>query len=195
MGRLILSMLVSLTVSGCAVMTAVGGTAVEGLVHIMQGEEASFPISMRGTLVAVQRGLSRADLDVSVLEPVEEGYLIAFGNENLDGKVVIEKQTRSLTSISIKVKRGVSREESIEQALVEVIRKESEKIEQFSRFEFARYKNIREKPAILAKHVGWYLPGKLLEVKPLKDSKWLRIKMPSGRSAYLKGNLAATASK
>jgi hypothetical protein len=46
-------------------------------------------------------------------------------------------------------------------------------------------------PKISAKKVGWYLPGKLLEVKPLKDSEWLRIKMPSGKTAYLKGSIAA----
>ncbi|MES0371963.1 MAG: DUF3568 family protein [Mariprofundaceae bacterium] len=195
MGRLILATLVSITMSGCAIVAAVGGTAVEGLVYIAQGEEASFPISMRATLVAVQHGLKKADLDVSVLEPVEAGYLITFGNENLDGKVKLTKQTKSLTTVSIKVKSGVSREKSVEQALLETIRKKSESVKRFARFNFGRYKNIREKPNAFAKKLGWYLPGKHLEVKPLKDSKWLRIKMPSGKTAYLKGSLAASAHK
>jgi len=195
MGRIIVAVLVSLSLSGCAVVAAVGGSAVEGLVYLAQGKEASFPISMRATLVSVQRGLKRTDLDVSVLEPVEGGYLIAFGNEGLDGKVSLKKQTKSLTTISVKVKSGAVREESVEQALVESIRKKSETVKRFDRFDFRRYKNIREKPNAFAKKVGWYLPGKHLEVKPLKDSEWLRIKMPSGKSAYLKGNLAASARK
>jgi hypothetical protein len=195
MGRLILAVLVSLNMSGCAVVAAVGGTAFEGLVYIAQGEEASFPISMRASLVAVQHGLNKADLDVSVLEPVQEGYLLAFGNENLDGQIKLTKQTTSLTTVSVKVKSGVSREKSVEQALVEAIRKKSESVKRFERFNFGSYKNIREKPNAFAKKLGWYLPGKYLEVKSLKNSKWLRIKMPSGRTAYLKGSLAASAHK
>lgn len=195
MGRIIVAALISLTMSGCAIVAAVGGTAVEGLVYVAQGEEASFPISMRATLVSVQRGLKKTDLDVSVLEPVEAGYLIAFGNENLDGKIKLTKQTKSLTTVSVKVKSGVSREESVEKALVETIRKKSEAVKRFDRFDFRRYKNIRKKPNAFAKKLGWYLPGKYLEVHALKDSKWLRIKMPSGKSAYLKGNLAASAHK
>ncbi|MFC1567973.1 SH3 domain-containing protein [Pseudomonadota bacterium] len=151
---------------------------------------------MRATLVAVQKGLKKADLDASVLEPVEDGYLIEFGNENLDGKITLTRQTKSLITVSVKVKSGVSREESVEQALVDTIRKNSEMVKRYEHFDFGRYKNIREEPKPLAKQVGWYLPGKHLEVqKSLKDSDWLRIKMPSGKTAYLKGSIAAFAGK
>jgi len=195
MGRLIIAAVVSITMSGCAVVGAIGGSAVEGLAYLMGGENASFPISMRATLVAVQKGLKKADLHASVLEPVEEGYLIVFGNENLDGKVTLKRQTKSLITISVKVRSGVAREESVEQALVDTIRKKSETVKRYEHFDFGRYRNIREKPESLAKQVGWYLPGTSLEVKPLKDSKWLRIKMPSGKTGYLKGSVAAFAHK
>jgi hypothetical protein len=191
MGRLIIVALISLTMSGCAVVGAIGGSAVEGLAFLIGGAEESFPISMRATLVAVQKGLKKADLEVSVLEPTEDGYLVTFGNENLDGKVSLKKQTKSLITISVKVKSGGLREESVEQALVDTIRKKSEKVNRFERFDFGRYRNIREEPRALAKKVGWYLPGKHLDVHTLKDSKWLRIKMPSGKTAYLKGSIAA----
>ncbi|NOR72698.1 MAG: DUF3568 family protein [Mariprofundaceae bacterium] len=191
MGRLIVAAVVSLTMSGCAVVAAVGGTAVEGLAYLLGGAEESFSISMRTTLVAVQKGLKKADLAVSVLEPVENGYLITFGNENLDGKVSLKKQTKSLVTVSVKVSSGGIREDSVEQALVDAIRKKSETVNRFERFDFGRYRNIREMPKISAKKVGWYLPGTFLDVHSLKDSKWLRIKMPSGKMAYLKGSIAA----
>jgi len=195
MGRLIIAAAVSITMSGCAVVGAIGGSAVEGLAYLLGGENASFPISMRATLVAVQKGLKKADLDASVLEPVEDGYLIAFGNENLDGKVTLKRQTKSLITISVKVRSGATREESVERALVDTIRKNSETVKRYEHFDFGRYRNIRAEPKALAKQVGWYLPGKPLEVKPLKDSQWLRIKMPSGKTGYLKGSVAAFAHK
>ncbi|MDX8403889.1 MAG: SH3 domain-containing protein [Mariprofundaceae bacterium] len=198
MGRLIFAILVSLTMSGCVIVSAVGGVAgaaADGLFYLFKGSEHSFSMSMRSTLVSVQRGLKKNDLDVSVLEPVKEGYLIGFGNEELDGKIELTKKTKRLTTISVKVKHGALREESVEEALVESIRKESGKVKRSTRFDFRRYKNIREKPKKSAKRIGWYLPGKHLEVKPMKNSEWLRIKLPSGKSAYLKGNLAASAHK
>lgn len=109
MGRLIIAALLSITMSGCAIMTTVSGVAgaaVDGLFYMFQGAEQSFSVSMRSSLVSVQRGLKKSDLPVSVLEPVDDGYLIAFGNENLDGQITLEKQTASLTTIGIKVKDG-----------------------------------------------------------------------------------------
>ncbi len=191
MGRLIIAALVSLTMAGCAVVAAVGGTAVEGVAYLFQGEEESFPVSMRSALAAAQRGLKKSGLDSSILEPVSGGYLIAFGNENLDGKLSLKKRTESLTTVGAKVRNGVLRQDSVERALIEVFREEVKKAKKSDRFNFKRYKNIREAPEVNAKRVGWYLPGKFLEVKPLKDSKWLRITMPSGKTAYLKGSIAA----
>jgi len=195
MGRIIVAALVSLMMSGCAIVTAVSGTAVEGLVYMFQGEEESFPVSMRTMLVATQRGLQKTDLNVSVLEPTKDGYLMGFGNENLDGKIGLKKQTNKLTTVSIKVKDGGMREESVERALISTVRKESEKVKRSARFNFARYRNIREKKNVNSKQVGWYLPGKFLDVKAIQKSPWLRIKMPSGKTAYLKGDLAAFANK
>ncbi len=195
MGRIIITALVSLMMSGCAIVTAVSGTAVEGLVYMFQGEEESFPASMRTMLVATQRGLQKTDLNVSVLEPIEDGYLMSFGNKNLDGKIGLKKQTNKLTTVSIKVKDGGMREESVERALIITIRKESERVKRSARFNFARYKNIREKKNVKSKQVGWYLPGKFLDVNEIWKSSWLRIKMPSGKTAYLKGSLAASTNK
>lgn len=198
MGRLIIAALLSITMSGCAIMTTVSGVAgaaVDGLFYMFQGAEQSFSVSMRSSLVSVQRGLKKSDLPVSVLEPVDDGYLIAFGNENLDGQITLEKQTASLTTIGIKVKDGGFRQDSIERALVATIQEQSKKVKSSDRFDFTTYRNIRERREVTSKHVGWYLPSQHHEVKPIKNSKWLRIKMPSGKTAYLKGNLAAPVRK
>ncbi len=191
MGRLIIAALILLMMSGCAVVAAVGGAAVEGAVFLFRGEEESFPASMRGSLAVAQRVLKKSGLNSDVLEPVIGGYLIAFGNENLDGKLSLRKRTESLTTVGAKVRSGALRQDSVERALMTSFREEVKKLKNSDRFNFKGYKNIREMPKVSAKKVGWYLPGKLLDVKPLKDSEWLRIKMPSGKTAYLKGSIAA----
>jgi hypothetical protein len=191
MGRLIIAALILLIMPGCAAVAAVGGAAIEGAVFLFRGEEESFPASMRGSLAAAQRVLKKSGLNPDVLEPVIGGYLIAFGNENLDGKLSLRKRTESLTTVGAKVRDGALRQDSVERALITSFREEVKKVKKSDRFNFKGYKNIREMPKISAKKVGWYLPGKLLEVKPLKDSEWLRIKMPSGKTAYLKGSIAA----
>ncbi len=195
MGRLIFSLFVVFTMSGCVVVGGVAGAAVEGMVYMFRGEEESFSITMRSALVAAQRGLKQADLDVDLLEPDANGYLIGFGNENLTGQIHLEKQTSSLTTIEVKVRAGAMREDSIERALLTSIREQAKKARRGDRFDFRGYKSLREKPEDRSNKVGWYRPGAMLEVYEMSKSDWLRIKMPSGKQAFFKGNLAASASK
>ena len=195
MGRLVLALIISLLMSGCAVVGGVAGAAVEGMVYMFKGEEESFAITMRSALVASQRGLHRADLEVDILEPVENGYEIGFGNENLTGQISLEKQTSSLTTMEVKVRAGAMREDSIERALLESIREQAKKAARSDRFNFRGYKYIREKGDAKSKRVGWYRPGAMLDVRRAGKSEWLRIKMPSGKQAFLKGELAGFTGK
>jgi len=195
MERLIFALFVMLTMSGCAIVGGVAGAAVEGMVYMFKGEEESFSITMRSALVAVQRGLKKADLNVDLLEPVENGYIIGFGNENLTGQINLEKQTNSLTTMEVKVRAGAMREDSIERALLISIREQAKKANSADRFDFRGYKHVREKPDGKSGKVGWYRPGAMLDVREMSKSEWLRIKMPSGKQAFLKGDLAASASK
>ncbi len=128
MGRLIIVALISLMMSGCAAVAAVGGTAVEGVVFLFRGEEESFPASMRGSLAVAQRVLKKSGLNPDVLEPVIGGYLIAFGNENLDGRLSLRKRTESLTTVGAKVRDGAVRQDSVERALMTVFREEVKKV-------------------------------------------------------------------
>ena len=195
MGRLVLTLMIPLLMSGCAIVGGVAGAAVEGMVYMFKGEEESFSITMRSALVASQRGLKRADLHVDLLEPVEDGYEIGFGNENLTGEISLQKQTSSLITMEVRVRAGAMREDSIERALLESIRDQAKKAKRSDRFNFRGYKYIREKEDAKSKRVGWYRPGAMLDVRKVGKSEWLRIKMPSGKQAFLKGELAGFAGK
>lgn len=200
MGRIIVVLLAATMLSGCIVwstVSGVAGAAVDGVFYMFRGSEQSLSLSMRSTLVAVQRGLEKSGLHVNVLEPVEEGYLIALGNDNLDGQISLEKQTESLTTVKVKVKGGSMsmRQDSIELALIDSIQEQGKKVGSDDRFDFTHYQTIHEKSDEDSKVIGWFLPGTLLEVKELHQSEWLLIDMPSGANGYLKGSLAAAAGK
>lgn len=198
MGRLGLAMTLLLWLPGCAAMTAlaaVPGALIEGAVYLFQGEEESLPASMRNALTSVQKGLRRMQLDVDVLEPVEEGYLIEFGNEKLNGDISLKQQTSKLTTIHIRVSRDGLREESVERAILEAVREISRQQNRRARFNFSGYHNIRQKPDIKARRIGWYKPGAMLKLARTSKKGWLKIKLPSGKSGYLKGSLPVKAKK
>jgi len=183
---------------GCAAVTAlaaVPGALVDGVVYLFQGEEESLPASMRNALTSVQQGLRRMQLDVDVLEPVEEGYLIEFGNEKLDGDISLTQQTPKLTTIHIRVSRDGLREESVERAILKAVREISGQQDRRARFNFSGYHNIRQKPDIKARRVGWYRPGAKLKLTRTSNKGWLRIRLPSGKSGYLKNSLPAKVKK
>lgn len=189
MGRVIILALL-LPLAGCTAASAVSGLAADRVVRLFESQEESLPISMRASLVAVQHSLRSVYLDVAVLEPVEDGYLLEFSNDKLDGKIELRRQTPALTTISIQVKSGVQREDSVERAILEGIRKRAQTISVSDRFQFRDYDNILEQPTTGSAKLGWYLPGSKLDVSTTRDEEWLKIKMPSGRTAYLKGQLA-----
>lgn len=189
MGRIILLLLL-FSLSGCVAASAVSGFAADRVVHLFESEEESLPIGMRASLVAVQQSLKEVHLDVAVLEPVEYGYLLEFGNDKLDGQIELRRQTPSLTTISVQVKSGMQREDSVERAILESLRERAQSISSSERFQFRRYHNIREQPRTDSAKLGWFLPGSKLDVSATRHVDWLKIKMPSGRTAYLRGHLA-----
>jgi len=201
MGRIVIVLAVASMMSGCAILTTVSGVAgaaFDGLFYMFQGSERSISISMRSTLVAVQRGLNKSGLNVNVLEPVKDGYMIEFGNDNLDGSIELEKQTDSLTTVTVKVKSGAMsmRQDSVEQAILETIEEQSKKVGGSDRFDFNGYDRIYKEPEESSPKIGWFLPGTLLNVSKIYNNpEWLNIKMPSGKQGYLKGDVAAPAHK
>jgi len=98
--------------------------------------------------------------------------------------------------MEVKVRAGAMREDSIERALLISIREQAKRAKSSDRFDFRGYKYIREKPETSSKRVGWYRPGAMLNVHEMgKGSKWLRVKMPSGKQGFIKGELAGFAGK
>jgi len=191
MGR-IAFLLATLTLGGCAALTtvaAIPGALIEGAVGFFRGQEESLPVNMKTSLASVQQGLRRMDLEVDVLEPLKEGYGIEFGNEKLDGSIKLKRQTPRLTTVIIAVHRGMSRQKSVEQAIMKEIRKVSEQKGRHKKFDFRAYHYVRVKPAIQAQRMGWYRPGAMLKASKSRKKEWLRIKMPSRKWGYLKGVL------
>ncbi len=182
--------LCSLWLSGCAGLIAV--SAIPGAMYGMvadqfSGEEESFASSMRLTLAATQRSLKNMQLDIDILEILDDdGYVIAFNNKKLEGKISLSKQTDRLTTVYVKV-RATIREDSVERVIIEMIKTELKKLPASGRIQRKSFHNLRAKASIGSTRLGWYRPGAKLDAHRTGTKGWLKIKMPSGKMAYLKG--------
>lgn len=194
MGRMMRVLLAGILIllSGCEVVpmiAAIPSAIVEPIFGQFGSEERSLPISMRTSLVATQRALREMKLDIDVLETDEHGYNIAFANETLNGEIELRQQTEKLTTIEVQVRSKI-RKSSIETAVLDLIEKKSKGVGRRSRFDFRGYHELREKPDLKAKKLGWYRPGALLEVSQVHNRpEWLKLKLPSGKHAYLRGSI------
>jgi len=191
-GRLKLPTLVLMIsyLSGCTAITAV--SAIPGALYNVvsdqfSSEEVSFPRSMRATLAATQHSLREMRLNVDILETQEAGgYGIAFTNQKLNGAITLLEQTENLTTIQIKV-TNLTRETSVEHAIIQLIETTLKKQTPMAHFQMNDYQILRTKPDISAKQVGWFRPGAMLDAKPSTKKGWLKVKLPSGDTGYLKG--------
>jgi len=181
-----------LSLSGCLAVSAVSaipGALLEVVANQFVGEEKSFPSSMRKSLAAVQQSLWELKLDIDVLEiQPDGGYGVGFGNQRLDGEITLRKQTAQLTTVYVKAK-GSTREASVEHAIIEMIGGKLKRLPNNARYNASKYNNLRLKPSIKAARVGWFRPGANLEASKTQSKDWLKIKLPSGKSAYLKGTI------
>ncbi len=182
--------LISLWLPGCAAITAVSvvqGTLFEAASSQFKGEEKGFANNISTTLAAVQSSLRSMNLDVDVLEIQDDGYAIAFGNSDLEGEIKLTKATSRLTTVYVTVRRTL-REESVEKAIIESVQSQLENKNSKQRFRFAGYNNLRTKPDIKTARLGWYRHNAKLETYRNGKSDWFKLKLPSGKTAYLKGN-------
>jgi len=185
-------LIASLCLTGCAAVTsvaAVPGSLLGAVANQFVGEEESFAASMETTLAAIQLSLRSMKLDVDILEIQQEGeYAIAFGNNKLDGVITLKKQTARLTTINTKV-RGTMRKESVERAIIATMRTKMKTISSEKRFQKAGYQNLHKIPSAKSERLGWFHPGSRMEALKSKTPGWLKIKLPSGETAYLKGTI------
>ncbi|TLS67511.1 DUF3568 family protein [Mariprofundus erugo] len=194
MRRLILFptfILSALWLHGCAAVTAasaVPGSLVEMAATQLAGEERSFPYSANTILAAIQSSLRTMKLDVDVVEIEEQGYSLAFTDENLTGKITLRSMTPKLTTINVKVRRTM-REESVEKSIIQSVQTElTLNSKKKKSFRYAGYQNLREKADIKTARVGWYRKSATIETWRNGKSDWFRMKLPSGKTAYLKGD-------
>ncbi len=184
--------LFSLCLSGCAslaVVAAIPGALYGVVADEFSDEEESFPYSMRMTLAATQKALQEMQLNIDLLEIRKEGgYGIAFNNNKLDGEIILTKQTERLTTAHIRVK-ATTREESVERVIVQMIHAELKKLPKGANIQKSQFHNLRAKPTVLSKRLGWFRPGARLAAVKTGNKGWLKVKMPSGKMAYLKGNI------
>lgn len=184
--------LLYLFLSGCTAITAVSAipAALYGTISDhFSSEEVSFPHTMRACLVATQHSLQAMRLDIDILEIQKEGgYAIAFNNHKLSGEITLLKQTERLTTVRIQVK-SLTRQESIEQAIIKMMETTLETQAKVASFQLTAYHDLRAQPNVKSKHLGWFRPGALLDADKSNTAGWLKIKLPSGDSAFLKGSI------
>lgn len=182
--------LMLLWLPGCVALTAVSavpGALITAAADQFSGVEKSIPTNMQISLAAAQQSLREMKLDADVLEIQEDGgYGIAFGNKKLDGTITLRRQTPVLTTIHVEV-RSIFRESSVEDAIIEMIEAKVSKISKKSRFRKKGYNNLRAEPTVSSVQIGWFKPNASLEVSKSEKSEWLKIKLPSGKTGYLKG--------
>ncbi|PIW42711.1 MAG: hypothetical protein COW19_06720 [Zetaproteobacteria bacterium CG12_big_fil_rev_8_21_14_0_65_55_1124] len=190
--RLRILLLCSLLLGGCAAAAAVAavpGVLVDRTMGYFKGQDISLALDMQRSLAAVQQGLERMSLHVNVLEPVPDGYAMEFGNGELDGDIHLQRQTQNLTTLTISAHRGLSQQSSVESAMAKEVLTASEQGEDGAHFEFAGYDSIYAQPETSAEKLGWFRPGTKLNVSVVRKAGWLKIKLPSGQNAYIKGAL------
>jgi len=189
MGRIITLFLALTILSGCTVITAVGGAAVDGALYMFTAKKKSLPFSMRKVLVATQKTLDSMDLSASLIEPVDNGYNLEFSNNKLSGSMKLIQETNRLTTLSGRVYKGISRQKSVASAIFEGIQTAALHVKNYEHFDFTKYHYIRLKASAKSAKVGWFIPGAKLDVSPSKTPGWLKIRLPSGKKAFLKGQI------
>jgi len=180
----------SLLLGGCAVapvIAALPGALAGRAVSFFEGRDASLAVDMQRSLAAVQQGLEQMSLHANVLEPVAGGYLIEFGNGQLDGDVQLLRQTDRLTTVTVKAHRGLGHEESVESAIVKQLTVAADQTAEDAKFDFDGYDKVYRKPDKSSTELGWFLPGQKLNVSSSRPAGWLKIRLPSGKQGYIKG--------
>ncbi len=100
-------------------------------------------------------------------------------------EITLEEITPMLTTVYVKV-RGKTREASVERAIAESIQAKLDGMNTKQRFRFAGYHNLRTKPDIKTAQLGWYRKSAKLDAYRKGKSDWFKLKLPSGKTAYLK---------
>jgi len=187
LGRLIYTVTLLVLLQGCIVVSTVGGAVMDGAMFMFSSEKESLAVPMRAALVASQRTLNGMALTANIIEPKDDGYILAFTNGSLSGTVVLVHETSHLTTMGVHVNKGMGREQSVEKAIISGIRNASKNISTRDHFDFNRYQNIHAQTSTATNKVAWYIPGSKFKVFHTRKDGWLKVKLPSGKHGFLKG--------
>lgn len=186
--RLLLLLYITICASGCAVATAVSAipsALYSTVADQFSGDEESFPNSMRSTLATLQESLQIMQLNIDVLEiQPDGGYGIAFNTDKLTGEITLVKQTDRLTTVYVQVKESMTRQPSVERAIIEMMKERLNNLDQDSHIDLASFHILHAKAAAESERMGWIRPGARVGAFNSGSANWMRIKMPSGKSAY-----------
>jgi len=192
MGRLIMMVFV-LMLPGCAAVApvlAIPGYFVDDVVYQFRGAERSLPADMQRTLAAIQAGLRSVQLEVDLIERIDKGYALLFSNAQIDGNISLREETPKLTTIYIQVHRGLSREDSVEKAILDAIEEQETALPSRSAFDYRHYGRLYDRVSVKGRVLGSFRPGARLAVSKTGTDGWLRTKLPSGRNGYLKARVS-----
>ena len=188
MGRLIAISIACLGLAGCTVLSAASalqGSVVDSVAHLFQGTDVSIPKNAPAALAVAQQALRKLSLDVDVLEPVDGGYEILLGNEKLNGNMKIRSEAKTLTTIFVRVREGMSRHTAIEEAVVDAVREQAKNPDTQKEFDMHDYLPLYKTMKEGAKQCGWYRKGGWVEIAKVGENNWLQLKLPSGENGYL----------
>jgi len=196
MGRIAALLLLSAVLASCsavAPLIAIPGYFVDEVVYQFKGAERSFALNLDRTLGAVQAGLREVRLDMDVVERNGQGYAILFGNAGMDGKMVLRRDTPALSTVYIQVHRGMTREDAIEQAILDAIEQHAHRGARL-RFDRHGYETVHARPQRSAKTLGWFRPGARLSVRRAQTRGWLVLTLPSGNKGYIQASIGRSRS-
>ena len=145
---------------------------------------------MQTAAVAVQKTLLQMHLRPSMMEFMDDGYMFAFANDKLDGRIRLIEQTPTLTTVAATVRKSVLlREISVERAIFEAIEKTAKHVKPHETLNVQDYQSIFVKADTASAQVGWFLPGKKFQVSKSNKNGWLKITLPSGAYAFIQGDI------
>ncbi|MDQ6961375.1 MAG: SH3 domain-containing protein [Mariprofundaceae bacterium] len=168
-------------------VSAVSGTAVNGVLSMFQGKELSLPIGLDPTLYSVQKALRNLGLEVDTLVKEKNRYYVQFNNEKLHGNMQLDRETLKLTTLFVQVRAAVVRNESVEKAVLQAVEKATKKVSRRSTFSYRGYLYMYEKPDSKSKKVAWLRRGSMVKFDPvLSNKEWVQVKLPSNKKGFVK---------
>lgn len=182
--------LLAFSLCACASMSAVSavsGTAVNGVLYMFKGKELSLPLSLNRTLVSVQKGLHSLGLKVDIVENKKDKYYLEFNNKKLHGEIKLDQETLQLTTVFVQVRAGIARNESVEEAVLKAIEKAASKVYRRSKFSYRGYLYMYEKADVKSKKIAWLRRGAMVKHAPvISNPSWAQVKLSSNKKGFVK---------